>query len=189
MPYLVSSIIAVVSATILLLTRYEADDSAIMSQIEKMKTMVSMVDGFVNTYINSGGIILVKENNIWKSEESLNFQTLEDAGILLNGSILNPADSTGGFSTTMRLPNDNVIWQIIPNKDDSSSYKLLVDMSGDSTLMSKAVFSESFVGREYCEKMLFATLSRTQNQFDGTDDFESNGGTDRDGIFVCTVFK
>lgn len=182
MPYLVSSIIAVVSATILLLTRYEADDSAIMSQIEKMKTMVSMVDGFVNTYINSGGVL-----------SDINFEVLEESGILISGSTITPvADedlATGELSTTMRLPNDNVIWQIIPNKDDSSSYKLLVDMSGDSTLMSKAVFSESFVGREYCEKMLFGTLNRTQNQFDETDDFESDGGTDRDGIFVCTVFK
>lgn len=182
MPYLVSSIIAVVSATILLLTRYEADDSAIMSQIEKMKTMVFMVDGFVNTYINSGGVL-----------SDINFEVLEESGILISGSTITPvADedlATGELRTTMRLPNDNIIWQIIPNKDDSSSYKLLVDMSGDSTLMSKAVFSESFVGREYCEKMLFGTLNRTQNQFDETDDFESDGGTDRDGIFVCTVYK
>ena len=33
MPYLVSSIIAVVAAMIILLTRYEADDSAITAEI------------------------------------------------------------------------------------------------------------------------------------------------------------
>ena len=184
MPYIVASIIAAVSAMVILFTRYEADDSAIMSQIEKMKTMISMVDGFVNTYIESGGVL-----------DEINFQVLSDAGILMNVGVkdyntrLNPSDGTGTFNTSMRLPRDNVVWHIIPNPDNSSSYKLMVNMSGDSALMSKAIFSEGFIGREYCEKMLFGTLSKTQNQFDGTDNFEDNGGTDNDGIFVCTVYK
>ena len=49
MPYFVSSIIAVVSAMIILFTRYEADDSAITSELERMKSMFLAVDGFVNT--------------------------------------------------------------------------------------------------------------------------------------------
>ncbi len=184
MPYIVASIIAAVSAMIILFTRYEADDSAIMSQIEKMKTMLSMVDGYVNTYIESGGALA-----------DINFQVLDDAGILMNvgtgqsNTRLNPSDDSGTIETTMRLPNDDVIWHIIPNKADTSSYKLLVNMSGDSSLMSKAIFSEGFVGREYCEKMLFGELQRTQNQFDGTDDFEDDSGSNDDGIFVCVVYK
>lgn len=182
MPYLVSSIITVVAATIILLTRYEADDSAIMSQIEKMKTMFSMIDQYTNTFINSSGVL-----------SDINFEVLQESGILIEGSTITPvADedaSTGEIETTMRMPNDDVIWHIIPNKDDADSYKLLVDFTGNSSLMSKAIFSEGFIGREYCEKMLFGQLERTQNQFDGVDDFEDNGGTDDDGIFVCIVYK
>ena len=37
MPYLVSSIIAIVAALIILMTRYEADDSAITAEIERAK--------------------------------------------------------------------------------------------------------------------------------------------------------
>ena len=55
MPYLVSSIIAVVSAMIILFTRYEADDSSITAELDTMKSMFIAVDGFVNTYIESGG--------------------------------------------------------------------------------------------------------------------------------------
>ena len=55
MPYFVSSIIAVTSAMIILFTRYEADDSAITSELERMKSMFVAVDGFVNTFIESGG--------------------------------------------------------------------------------------------------------------------------------------
>jgi hypothetical protein len=182
MPYLVSSIITVVAAMVILLTRYEADDSAIMSQIEKMKTMVSMVDGYVNTYIESGGIL-----------SDINFEVLQESGILLEGSTLTPvADtdpSTGEIETTMSLPNDDVIWHIIPNKLNADSYKLLVDFTGDSSLMSKSRFSEGFIGREYCEKMLFGELLREQDQFDGTDDFENDSGSNDDGRFVCIVYK
>lgn len=183
MPYLVSSIITVVAAMVILLTRYEADDSAIMSQIEKMKTMVSMVDGYVNTYIESGGIL-----------SDINFEVLQESGILLEGSTLTPvADtdpSTGEIETTMSLPNDDVIWHIIPNKLNADSYKLLVDFTGDSSLMSKSRFSEGFIGREYCEKMLFAELIRDSSGWNGVNDFPNdNGGADDDGRFVCIVYK
>lgn len=190
MPYLVASILAVTSALIILMTRYEADDSAIMSQIDKMKTMIFMVDGFVNTYIESGGIILKTDSSgNWISSESLNFQTLEDSGILIEGSSLTPTDSSGGFATTMKLPNDKVVWHIIPNKDDSSSYKLLIDMSNDSSLMRKAIFSESFIGREYCQKMLFGKFETLTNSFNNADDFVDVSGSKSDGKFVCIVYK
>jgi hypothetical protein len=55
--------------------------------------------------------------------------------------------------------------------------------------MSKSRFSEGFIGREYCEKMLFGELLREQDQFDGTDDFENDSGSNDDGRFVCIVYK
>ena len=49
MPYFVSSIIAVVSAMVIMFTRYEADDSTITAELDRVKSMFMMVDGFVNT--------------------------------------------------------------------------------------------------------------------------------------------
>ena len=49
MPYFVSSIIAVVAAMVIMLTRYEADDSTITAELDRVKSMFMMVDGFVNT--------------------------------------------------------------------------------------------------------------------------------------------
>lgn len=174
MPYFIASIMAVTSAIVILFSRYEADESAIMAKIDKMKVMITMVDGFVNTYIESGGVL-----------SDINFEELQESSILLENSTV-----TGtALESTMKLPNDNVVWHIIPNKDYSNSYKLLVDMSGDSSLMSKAIFSEGFVGREYCQKMLFGTFVRTENSFDSTTKDFVGTGTDSDGIFVCEVYK
>lgn len=198
MPYFVSSIIAVVSAMIILFTRYEADDSAITSELERMKSMFVAVDGFVNTYIESGGDLTV-----------VNFQKLSCDGILL-GSIKdnyvaencdnvisndkesdNPDDNVlkAGMTSILKFPSSSVIWHLIPNITNPSSYKLLVDMRGNSTLMSKAVFSESFSSREFCEKILFGTKVLNGISYDsGTKDF-GIGGTTSDGLFVCEVFK
>ena len=71
------------------------------------------------------------------------------------------------------------------------AYKIWVDMSNNSSLNSKAVFSESFSGREFCEKMLFGTFQNKRNTYDSTlgkENFQEDG-TDKDGIFVCIVFK
>ena len=162
MPYFVSSIIAVTSAMIILFTRYEADDSAITSELERMKSMFVAVDGFVNTYIQSG-----------EDLRKINFQKLSCDRILL-GSIKdnyvaencdnvisndkesdNPDDNVlkAGMTSILKFPSSSVIWHLIPNKSNPSSYKLLVDMRGNSTLMSKAIFSESFSSREFCEKI------------------------------------
>lgn len=201
MPYLVSSIIAVVSAMIILFTRYEADDSAITGELERMKSMFLAVDGFVNTYIESGGVLTV-----------VNFQKLSCDGILLgnindkyvavncdsdvnNDSVSD--DSTDnvlgvGMNSTLKFPNSDVKWHLIPNKSNPSSYKLLVDMRGNSTLMSKAVFSESFSSREFCEKILFGTKVLNGISYDSAvavKDFITTGGTTKDGVFVCEVFK
>jgi len=182
MPYLVASIISIVTATIILITRYEADDSAIMSQLEKMKVMFFMVDGYVNTYIESGEIL-----------SAINFDNLLNSGLLpSNVNRVNPDSArVDGFSfaSTLILPNSNVIWQLIPNINDPSSYKLLIDIRRNPDLMSKAVFSESFIGREFCENNLFAAFETATNRFDGNDFINDGNGTRDDGLFACVVFK
>src|SRR5574344_1239493 len=84
MPYLVSSIIAIVAALIILMTRYEADDSQITAEIERAKSMFLSVDSFVNTYIQSGGDL--QGGSTTEAHRKLNFATLYKNGILI-GSI------------------------------------------------------------------------------------------------------
>lgn len=209
MPYFVSSIIAVVSAMIIMFTRYEADDSSITAELESVKSMFSTINGFVNTYIKTDGDLT-----------KVNFQELSCGGILL-GNIKDTLAATDCATTaTADKTTDNVIdslyesklifpkskvkWQLIPVRDitenddnadfgDSagSAYKLLVDMSANTSLMSKAIFSESFASGEFCEKMLFGTTLRTAKSYDSTSGKEtfSMDGTNSDGIFVCVVFK
>ena len=196
MPYLVSSIIAIVAATIILLTRYEADDSAITAELDSMKSMFSMVDGFVNTFVQSGGDLT-----------TVNFQKLSCNGILLGNIVdtlattnceeTNTADGSNDnvkgfkYASTLTFPNNDVIWQLIPNKNESNSYKLLIDMTKDISLKSRAAFSESFSGREFCEKMLFGTFQTKGKTFvptSGSEDFNQDG-TNNDGLFVCIIFK
>lgn len=178
MAYFLASIISVVAATVIMLTRYEADDSQITADLEQMKTMFLMVDGFVNTYINSGA-----------SMADINFELLDDSGILIENSVINGV----GTASVMTLPNNIVRWHLIPNRDNISSYKLLVDVRQSRSMMSKSRFVESFVGREYCENMLFGsfeTLTNTFQAFPTPVDFVNNGaGTNADGLFVCVVFK
>lgn len=198
MPYFVSSIIAVTSAMIILFTRYEADDSAITSELERMKSMFLIVDGFVNTYIQSG-----------EDLTKINFQKLSCDRILL-GSIKdnyvaencdnvisndkesdNPDDNVlkAGMTSILKFPSSSVIWHLIPNQSNPSSYKLLVDMRANSTLMSKAIFSESFSSREFCEKILFGKKVLGGISYDSDAEDFVEGGTTSDGLFVCEVFK
>lgn len=198
MPYLVSSIIAVVSAMIILFTRYEADDSTITGELDRLKSMFVTVDGFVNTYIQSGG-----------SLSNINFEELYNNGILL-GNIEKGAVNSGkevegtSYASTLTFPNSKVKWHLLPVRDinsndnnadfgDSagSAYKRLIDMHNNSSLMSKAIFSESFSGREFCEKMLLGTLQRKGKTADLSLNKEtfSLDGNDSDGYIVCIVFK
>lgn len=192
---------------IILFTRYEADDSAITGELEKMKSMFITIDGFVNTYIQSGGDL-----------SEINFQKLSCNGILLgnikdkvvpvNCDSDNTNDITSdnsddnvkysGNSSTLTFPEDKVIWQLIPmpstdvdyGTSAGSAYKLLVDIRKNSTLMSKAIFSESFSGREFCEKMLFGTLELNRTSYDtATKNFIGSSTNKSDGYFVCIVFK
>lgn len=203
MPYLVSSILAVVAATIIMLTRYEADDSAITAELDSMKSMFSMVDGFVNTYVQSGGDLT-----------DVNFQKLSCSGIL-SGNIKDTLSATNCDTTAiadgaadnvtssfnaskLTFPSNSVKWQLIPipstdvnyGTSSGSGYKLLIDMTGNSSLMSKAVFAESFSGREFCEKMLFGTLELNRTSYDPTTKNFIGASTNKsDGLFVCIVFK
>lgn len=195
MPYLVSSIIAVVSAMIIMLTRYEADDSSITAELDSVKSMFMMIDGFVNTYVESGGDLT-----------SVNFEELYDSGVLSgNIKMTKPTAAADdnvketALNSKLTFPSSSVIWQLIPVRTDDpvatlqpsagSAYKLLVDMRANPSLMSKAIFSESFSGREFCEKMFFGTLDRNGNAFtDATNTF-STSGANNDGLFVCIIFK
>lgn len=196
MPYLVSSIIAVVTAMIILLTRYEADDSAITAEIERAKSMFITVDGFVNTYIQSGGDMM-----------AINFEKLYDDGILL-GNITKgtkassenvKVDATKEFESTLTFPSSNIKWHIIPIYSDDtlysssagSGYKLFIDMTGNKTLDSKAGFSENFLAREICEKTLFGSIQEAETSYydDAKSNFKITTTAKKDGKFICVVFK
>ena len=202
MPYLVSSIIAVVTAMIILLTRYEADDSAITAEIERTKSMFITVDGFVNTYIQSGGDMT-----------AINFEKLYDDGILL-GNITKgtkassenvKVDATKEFESTLTFPSSKIIWQIVPittadtavkiegvDKDFSSSagsgYKLFIDFSKNETLKSKSAFSESFLARELCENNFFGTAVKDAEKISDTNTITINKANS-EAKMVCIIFK
>ena len=199
MPYLVSSIIAVVAAMIILLTRYEADDSAITAEIERTKSMFITVDGFVNTYIQSGGDMT-----------AISFEKLYDNGILL-GNITKGTKASSenvkvdGLESTLTFPSSKIIWQIVPittadtavkieglNKDFSSSagsgYKLFIDFSNNETLKSKSAFSESFLARELCENNFFGTVVKDATAISSTNTIILTG-SNSDSKLACIIFK
>lgn len=210
MPYLVSSIIAIVTALIILMTRYEADDSTITSEIERAKSMFTTIDGFVNTYIQSGGDMT-----------QINFQKLYGDGILLGNLSIGTTDSfnvkvikldsSGAtniekMSSSLKFMRSNIIWQIVPIviedtiKDSSGAnksldnsvgagYKLLVDFSKENSLMSKNAFSENFFGKEVCEKTLFGSFINDAKTISSTNQTLTLNGTNSDGKFACIVFK
>ena len=210
MPYLVSSIIAVVTALIILLTRYEADDSAITAEIERAKSMFITVDGFTNTYIQSGGDMT-----------KINFEQLFDDGILLGNmtkdiptSIANVKVTAGeigdkSFTATLEFPKSNIKWQIVPivnykindyrgievdlGKSVGAGYQLFIDFTKESTLLSKNAFSENFLGREICEKTFFGSFINNATSISSSsgtlNQIVTTGGTSSDGKIACVVFK
>ena len=193
MPYLVSSIIAVVTAMIILLTRYESDDSAITAEIERTKSMFITVDGFVNTYIQSGGDMT-----------AINFEKLYDDGILLGNITKGTKESSENVKvdvpeSTLTFPNSNIKWHIIPIYSDDtlysssagSGYKLYIDMSGNKTLDSKAGFAENFLSREICEKTFFGSIQEAETSYydDVKNNFKITTTVKKDGKFICVIFK
>jgi len=205
MPYIVASIIAAVSALIILLTRYDSDDSTIKVELENMKSMIFVVDGFVDTFIQSGGDISeinfqklyddgILPENIKRSDDS----GLEDSdGVVSNlvsvSDPLNPTDSElkAKLKSTLKFPNNEVIWQLIPNIENNTSYKILVNMTTNSALDSRAGFAESFLGKEYCEKALFGEFETKGDGYDDSVDSETftENGNEKDGKFVCIIYK
>ncbi|MDY3205204.1 MAG: hypothetical protein RBR70_09050 [Arcobacter sp.] len=210
MPYLVSSIMAVVAALIILLTRYEADDSAITAEIERAKSMFITIDEFANTYIQSGGDMT-----------KINFEQLFDDGILLgnmtkgilssNSNVKVVAGAIGdkSFTATLEFPKSNIKWQIVPivdykindyrgeeidlGKSVGAGYQLFIDFSDDSTLNSKSAFSENFLGREICEKTFFGSFINDATSISSTsgtlNQIVTTSGTSSDGKIACVVFK
>lgn len=202
MPYLVSSIIAIVTAMIILLTRYEADDSAITAEIERAKSMFITVDGFVNTYIQSGGDMT-----------KINFEELYDDGILLGNITKGTKASSENvkvdvgkkFESTLTFLSNKIIWQIVPiitadtgikiegvDKDFSSSagsgYKLFIDFSKNETLKSKSAFSESYLARELCENNFFGTVVKDATAISPTYTITLTGSSS-DSKLACIIFK
>jgi hypothetical protein len=165
--------------------------------------MFVTIDGFVNTYIESGGDLT-----------GVNFQKLSCNGIL-SGNIIDTlvvtkcdetttadgaSDNVTGalMASKLEFPSSSVIWHLIPvpstdavyGTSAGSAYKLLVDMRGNRSLMSKAIFSESFSGSEFCEKMLFGTKELNRTSYDSpTKNFVGTSTNKSDGLFVCIVFK
>ena len=195
MPYLVSSIIAVVTAMIILLTRYEADDSAITAEIERTKSMFITVDGFVNTYIQSGGDMT-----------KINFEELYDNGILLGNIKMTKPTALASddvkdkiFESKLTFPNSKIVWHIVPisledtlySSSAGSGYKLYIDMSGNKTLDSKAGFAENFLSREICEKTFFGSIQEAETSYydDVKNNFKITTTVKKDGKFICVVFK
>ena len=190
MPYIVSLIIAAATSLVILLTRYEPDDSSIKIELERMKSMILVIDGFVDTYIQSGGDM-----------SEINFQKLEEDGILPENIERNdPSEDSDNVKgnekeSTLTFPNSEVIWQLIPNIDDNTSYKILVDMTANSVLKSRAGFAKSFLGKEYCEKALFGEFKTNHNAYDeSTEDFFIDETADEpadktDAKFVCIIYK
>lgn len=175
MVYILSMIVTIVAALLILTTRYEVNTVGIQNELAQLKVMFTKIDNSVDDYMEAGGNL----NNI-------NFQVLNAGHYLLSNSLIYGTS----FASTMKFNGSAIIWQIIPNMTDSTSFKLMIDLRGDKTLMEKASFSEMFIGTEYCEKLLFGNFNTLINTYDGVNiDFISVNGSNNDGIIGCTVFK
>lgn len=194
MPYLVSSIIAIVAALIILLTRYETDDSAITAEIERAKSQFLAIDNFVNTYIQSGGNL-----------NEINFKKLHTDGILLGNMTIGAKNSGNNvefetskdMESTLKFPKSNIIWQIVPivgtdtnfGNSAGAGYKLFVNFFNEKILQNRDAFSETFFGGEICEKSLFGSFINNVTAINTTNQNLTLGGTNKDGKFACVVFK
>ena len=175
MVYIIGVIIAIVTSLMVLTLKYESNPGAMQNGLARVEIMMSNIDDSVNQYI---------ENT--KTLDDINFEQLHEEHYLLSNSII----YGNLFASTMMFHGNNIVWHLIPNKDDETSYKLLIDFRQDVALMEKPIFSESFIGTEYCEKLLFANVSPLINRYDDVAlDFTSSNGTKTDGILECTVYK
>lgn len=170
---------AISLATVIMFSKYEADDSNVSNELKRVEVMLLSIDGFVNTYIEIG-----------ESLTGINFKELSDNGILLSNSAVTLGDTPN--EAIFNFSNSQILWQLIPNKTDTSSYKVLVDFRKNSSLMSKGSFAENFIGKEYCQKILFADFDALLNKYDdglSVEDFINDSASNQDGFLSCTVYK
>ncbi|MEA3354363.1 MAG: hypothetical protein U9Q33_11160 [Campylobacterota bacterium] len=173
--YFMASIMAIVGSIVFMFTKFEVDYTAIQSEVKQMKRMISFIDKAVDEYIEEGN-----------SLDTVNFEQLKTRNLILGNSTL----SGVSLNSKLQFKGSEVVWQLIPNISDSSSYKLLIDMHLEAVLMRKSVFAEMFIGDRYCEKLSFGDFDTYINTFDeGTSDFVNINGTNSDGIIQCTIYK
>jgi len=175
MAYIIGIIVAIIASLFILISRYEVNTTSIQNELTQLKVMVSKVDSSVDAYLSVGENLTI-----------INFQVLNSGHYLLSNSIIFGTS----YSSTMKFNGSDIVWHLIPNMSDSTSYKLMIDMSSNKTLMEKPAFAEMFVGTELCEKLLFGDFNTLINTYDGVNtNFISINGTKTDGIIGCTVYK
>ncbi len=175
MVQIISMIVFIVASILILTTRYETNSVAIETELDRCKMMLFRIDSAVDSYLDTGGNLA-----------NINFQVLNTGHYLLSNSII----SGSSFASTMRFSQDQIVWHLIPNSVDATSYKLMVDFSLNRTLMEKVVFSEMYIGTHLCEKLLFGDSYSTINSYDGGSiNFVDLGGSKTDGIVECTIYK
>ncbi len=170
MPYFVSSIIAIVSATVILLTRFEGDNSSVISELEKVKKMILVVDGYVDSYLEVTGSIPRTATSIYTNFSA---KTLEDSGLLLSGSIVETS------SKELYFPYDTsktIAFTVSPEASPStstSSYDLSVEIKNHPVLSGRLNLVKNYIEKEVCEKRLFAKV-------------KASGANNK---VLCTVYK
>jgi hypothetical protein len=137
--------------------------------------MISYIDESVDDFIEDGN-----------SLDTVNFELLKAQNLLLSNSTVEGTS----LNSKLKFKGSEVVWQIIPNVSDATSYKLLIDMQLEPVLMRKSIFAEMYVGGQYCEKLSFGDFDTYMNSFDeNSSDFVNINGTNSDGIILCTIYK
>lgn len=180
MGYFLASIISISAALVIILTRYTGDDTSVQSEVEYLKEMVYIVDDYVNTYIESGGLL-----------ENVNITTLNDDGILLAEStvlpVATPADPN---NRTLSFNNhEDYVFMVIPSPTNANAYELFIDFTRNNALMSKSGFVESLIRSEFCEKGLFGDFQGNYNSYNTSDERFNTAGTRDDGLAGCIIYK
>ncbi len=165
MPYFISAIIAIVSATVILLTRFEGDNSSVISELERVKKMMLIVDGYVDTYLEARGSIPRALTTIYTDFSAKN---LEDSALLLNGSVVED-DTADANIKNLYFPSDTnktIAFRVSPEAGSTSisSYTLSVQINNHPILSSRLPLVKSYLQKEVCENRLFAkVLTNTAN--------------------------
>jgi hypothetical protein len=165
----------IIGAFVFIVTRFEVDYATVQNEVKQVKRMISYIDKVVDEFIEEGN-----------SLDTVNFELLKNQNLLLGNSIIEGT----ALNSRLQFKGSEVVWQIILNVSDATSYKLLIDMHSEPGLMRKSVFVEMFVGGMYCEKLSFGDFDTNINSFDeNASDFVNINGTNSDGIILCTIYK